>query len=93
MGSDAPQFLPIINAAQKRHRRLRRVLADAGFDFHANHQVAREQLGLKILIKVGIGRPTCKPPASKYRRHMARQLAGHQAGKPYGQRAQSENGE
>lgn len=90
MGSDAPDFAPTLRAAVRRNPRARRVLADAGYDSHENHRIARERLGLRSLIKAGAGRPSSKPPASKYRRRMQRQLAGSQAGKPYGQRAQAE---
>src|SRR5580658_4797612 len=90
MGSDAPEFLPVLRQAKARHPRLKRVLADAGFDSHENHRVAREELSVQTLIKVGIGRPTCKNLSSKYRRRMRWKLAGSQRGKPYGQRAQAE---
>jgi hypothetical protein len=90
MGSDAPEFLPVIRAAKMRHAKLKRVLADAGFDAHENHRQVREELSLQSLIKVGIGRPTTKPLSSKYRRRMQKTLAGSQKGRPYGQRAQAE---
>lgn len=90
MGSDAPDFVPLLRAAGRRHRRIRLVLADAGYDSHRNHHVARRELGVRSLIKAGIGRRSTKPPASNYRRQMKRQLTGSQAGKPYAQRAQSE---
>jgi len=91
MGSDAPDFVPTLRQACRRNRKLRRVLADAGYDSHQNHQTAREELEVRSLIKAGIGRPSSKPPTSKYRRRMLRDLAGSQAGKPYGQRAQAES--
>lgn len=91
MGSDAPDFLPVIRAAKQRHPGLKLALADAGFDSHENHREAREELSLQTLIKVGIGRPTTKPLSSKYRRRMQKTLAGSQKGKPYGQRAQAES--
>lgn len=90
MGSDAPDFAPALREARQRNRRPRRVLADSGYDSHANHRVARQELGVRSLIKANVGRPAAKPPASKYRRRMKRELAGSQAGKPYGQRAQVE---
>jgi hypothetical protein len=89
-GSDAPEFAPTLRAAFRRQRQLLRVLADSGFDSHANHVLARETFGLRSLIKAGIGRPTHKAAASKYRRRMRRELAGSQAGKLYGRRAQVE---
>jgi hypothetical protein len=90
MGSDAPDFAPTLRAAVKRNPRAKHVLADAGYDSHNNHRIAREELGVRSLIKTGAGRPTTKAPTSHYRRLMKRQLAGSQAGKPYGQRAQAE---
>ena len=57
MGSDAPDFEPTLRAAVKRNPRARRVLADAGYDSHDNHRIAREELGVQSLIKTGCGRP------------------------------------
>jgi hypothetical protein len=90
MGSDAPDFIPLLRQAKRRWPRLQTVLADAGFDSHENHRVARRQLRLRTLIKVGIGRPSAKPLASWYRRSMQKKLSGSQKGKPYGRRAQAE---
>ena len=92
MGSDAPDVAPLLLAAWRRvpGRRLKHVVADAGYDSEANHRVARLDMGVRALIKTGVGRPTSKPPASPYRRCMHRQLAGSQKGKRYGQRAQAE---
>jgi hypothetical protein len=90
MGSDAPDFVPLLRATLSRHPRVQRVLADAGYDSHGNHRIAREELKVRSLIPTGGGRPTTKQPTSKYRRMMRRQLSGSQAGKPYGQRAQVE---
>ena len=41
-------------------------------------------------IKAEAGRPGRRPPTSRYRRGMKRVLAGSQAGRVYGQRAQVE---
>jgi Transposase DDE domain len=90
MGSDAPDFLPLLRAAKRRWPGLKMVLADAGFDSHENHRVARRQLAVRTLIKAGIGRPSAKPPASRYRRSMQKKLKGSQKGKPFSQRAQAE---
>ncbi|MBC7782462.1 MAG: transposase, partial [Burkholderiales bacterium] len=79
MGSDAPDFAPTLRAALERNRGAERVLADAGFDSHDNHRIAREELGVRSLIKTGIGRPSSTPPASKYRRQMKCELAGPQS--------------
>ena len=90
MGSDAPHFIPILRDASARHHRLRWVLADAGYDAHENHRVARQELGVRTLIKTGVGRPGRRPPRSAYRRRMKRLLAGSQRGRRYAQRAQVE---
>lgn len=90
MGSDAEHFIPVLRTATRRNPQTRLALGDAGFDSHANHRIAREQLGVHTLIKATAGRPGSRAPASKYRRQMQRLLAGSQRGRPYGQRAQAE---
>jgi hypothetical protein len=90
MGSDAPDFDPLLFDAWRRHPRLRVVLADAGYDSESNHRIARLDMGVRSLIKTGAGRPTHRPPIGYYRRMMKRQLRGFQRGKRYGQRAQVE---
>ena len=47
-------------------------------------------MSVRSLIKIGIGRPSKKPPSGYYRRMMKKQLSGSQRGKKYGQRAQAE---
>jgi IS5 family transposase len=90
MGCDAPDFVPLLRDSKRRRPRLKTVLADAGYDSHENHRIARTELKVRSLIPAGTGRPTVKPPASCYRRLMRKRLTGSQKGKPYGQRAQSE---
>ena len=90
MGSDAPDLIPLLRDTKRRWPGLRRVLADAGFDSHENHRVARRELKVDTLIKMGCGRPTAKAPVSWYRRLMRKKLSGSQKGKPYGKRAQAE---
>jgi hypothetical protein len=90
MGSDAPDFDPLLFDAWRRHPRLRIVLADAGYDSEANHRIARLDMKVRSLIKIGIGRPGKRPPSGYYRRLMKKQLKGSQRGKHYGQRAQAE---
>lgn len=92
MGADCRDFEPLLFDAWRRvpGRRLRRVLADAGYDSESNHRVARLDMGVRSFIKTGAGRPTAKPPATRYRRLMRRRLAGTQKGRAYGQRAQAE---
>lgn len=89
MGSDCRDFAPLLRAARRRCA-IDTVLADAGYDSHENHRLACERFGVKALIKTGAGRPSVHPPTSAYRRVMQAELAGSQAGRPYGQRAQVE---
>ena len=91
MGSDCRDFEPVAKNACRRGRVLQ-ILADAGYDSEANHRYARRELGAETLIKTGCGRPTTKPPASLWRRVMARKLRGSQKGQAYGKRSQVETG-
>ena len=90
MGSDCRDFEPLLFDAWRRHPRLRWALGDAGFDSEANHQFARDDLCVRSLIKIGVGRPTDQAPRGYYRRLMSKRLRGSQRGKRYGQRAQAE---
>jgi Transposase DDE domain/Transposase domain (DUF772) len=90
MGSDAPDFPRLLRETKRRRPGIKTALADAGYDSHLNHEVARDELHIRSLIKTGAGRPSTKPPTSRYRRMMKKQLKGSQKGKPYGQRAQAE---
>ena len=90
MGSDIPEFLPLLFASKRRWPRLRVALADAGFDSHQNHHVARTRLKVRTLIKPDNGRPGVNPPVSWYRRDMRKKLRGSQKGKLFGRRAQAE---
>lgn len=89
-GSDCPDFEPLLFDAWRRHPRLRTVLADAGYDSEPNHRIARLDMGVRSLIKTGIGKPSKRPPRGYYRRLMSKRLKGSQKGKTYGQRAQAE---
>ena len=90
MGSDCPDFDPLLFDAWRRHPRLRTVLADAGYDSESNHRIARLDMNVRSFIKTGMGRPSEKPPKGYYRRLMSKRLRGSQRGKKYGQRAQVE---
>ena len=89
-GGDCRDFEPLLFDAWKRHPRPRVVLADAGYDSEANHRIARHDMGVRSIIKAGIGRPGKGGPSGYYRRIMSRRLKGSQRGKTYGQRAQAE---
>jgi hypothetical protein len=90
MGSDAPEFVPLLQESVRRRPGIKEVLADAGYDSHENHRIARQELKVCSFIATGAGRPSDKPPSSWYRRLMKKKLRGSQKGKPYAQRAQSE---
>jgi hypothetical protein len=90
MGSDCPDFEPLLFDAWRRHPRLGSVLADAGYDSESNHRIARLDMNVRSFIKTGGGRPSKKPPSGYYRRLMSKRLRGSQRGKKYGQRAQVE---
>lgn len=98
-GSDAPDFDALLYDAVRRlatcarprsRGRVRAVVADAGYDSEANHRIAREDLGVRSIIAVGIGRPTSKLPSGRWRRHMKRRFARKADQKLYGQPSQSE---
>ena len=90
-GSDQPDFQPLLRCARKRANvRVRVVVADAGYDSEKNHRVAREQMKVRSIIPASIGRPTSKPPTTRYRRLMRQRFARKADRRHYGQRAQSE---
>jgi hypothetical protein len=88
-GSDAPDFDDLLFDAW-RCARVAVVVADAGYDSEANHRIAREDMGVRSIIAPGTGRPTSKPPAGRWRRHMAKRFKRKADRKHYGQRSQSE---
>jgi hypothetical protein len=77
-GSDHPHFEPVVFAAWRRvpHRTFK-VVADAGYDSEANHELARRDMGLRSLIPPAHGRPRKDggPPGGRWRRHCHRLLA------------------
>jgi hypothetical protein len=91
--SDAPDFDDLLYHAWRRSSaaaKLTMVVADAGYDSEANHRIAREDLGVRSIIAVGIGRPTTKPPSGRWRRHMAKRMSRKADQTHYAQRSQSE---
>jgi hypothetical protein len=94
MCSDAPSFDSLLfDAWRRRGGRIKTVLADAGFDSESNHRIARHDMGVRSLIRTGIGRRPlnpAKPPSGRYRRRMKWELAGPQKGKPFAGHAQAE---
>lgn len=88
-GSDAPDFAPLLREACRRAP-VRTTAADSGFDSEDNHRLAREELGVRSIIPAKIGRPSDRPPAGHWRRHMRRRFARRADRHLYGQRAQVE---
>jgi hypothetical protein len=82
---DFGDFRPLIVEAQARAG-VKTVAADAGFDSEANHELARDELGIQSLIPAEHGRPSAREPVGRYRRQMKRHL--HES--RYGQRWQVE---
>jgi hypothetical protein len=69
---------------------VRVVAADAGYDSESNHDIARRDMGVRSIIPPTIGRPTDKPPSSRYRRLMKQRFARGADKAAYGQRWQVE---
>lgn len=90
MGADYQDFTPLLRQACVRVKTIETVVADSGYDSHANHTAAREEMGVHSLIKADAGRPTEKAATSAYRREMKLELAGSQKDRTYGKRAHAE---
>lgn len=94
-GGDHPHFEPLAYHAWRRAG-VRTIVADAGYDSEAAHELVRRDMACASLIPPLTGRPTDKPPATPYRALMARLLAAADDGgdaaarAAYGQRWQAE---
>lgn len=88
-GSDAPDFVPLLREACRRAP-VRTIVADSGYDSEANHRFARREMGVRSIIPAGVGRPSDKPPAGYWRRHMKRRFKRGADKQSYNQRAQVE---
>ncbi len=88
-GADHRHFIPLLSRACMLMP-LAVVLADAGYDSEANHQMARQVLGVRSLIPATCGRPGAAGPTGHYRRLMRRRLKAGPDKKCYGQRWQVE---
>lgn len=60
---DFGEFEPLVREAQARAN-LAAIAADAGFDSEANHQLARDELGIQSLIPALHGRQPAREPAA-----------------------------
>lgn len=83
-----PDFLHLEQAVEEAcaRRRIKTLLADAGYDAEWVHEFLREGMAIRSVIPPKIGRPTTKLPSTRWRRLMKRCFD-----KPtYGQRWQCE---
>jgi len=88
-GSDAPDFLPLLRQAQARAP-VKVAVADSGYDSEPNHRVARQELKVRSIIPPEAGRPSVKPPAGYWRRHLRRRFARKADRRHYRWRSQAE---
>ena len=94
LGADHPHFAPLLSAAWARAE-VAVVVADAGFDAEAHHELARDRMGVASIIPATLGRPTAKAPAGPHRAAMRERFAAAAAAAAdgdgtYGQRWQVE---
>jgi transposase len=85
---DSPQFAPAVTQAVANHP-IRRLLGDKGYDAEHNHELCRDELGIRSTVIPARKNPkrTRKWPLTKYRRQMRRK---HNR-RGYGQRWQVES--
>jgi hypothetical protein len=88
-GGDQPFFEPLLFDAWCRVK-LKKAVADAGFDSEANHCIARNDMSVRSIIPPGAGRPTSKLPSTRHRRNMKHRFKRKADKKLYGQRWQVE---
>ncbi len=91
-GPDLPMYAPLLKEARRRMKKLRCVVADAGFDSEEVHRVTREEYKMMAIIPPTAGRPSDKPAKGRYRREMQEKFASGEIDSEYGQRWQSETG-
>jgi len=79
MGSDSPHFGTLLAGARRRLPRPARfkVVADAGYDAEHNHLLARDELGLILIVPATIGRTPASDDRirTRWRRRMRRLLS------------------
>lgn len=76
--------------ARRAGGRVRRVVADAGYDSEADHRIARRDTGVRSVVPPKAGRPTAEPPGEPMRRNMHHRFRRGADARTYGQRWQSE---
>lgn len=85
MGGDHPHFDDLLFDAWRRAD-VKCVVADAGYDSHENHEIARLDMGIDSIIPPEIGRPSEAGPESFYRAELKKAFADGSVRKVYGQR-------
>ena len=88
-GPDHLHFKQALREACER-RPIDTLLADAGYDAEWVHLHARCEYGICAIIPPTIGRPTEKPPSTRYRRQMRAYFRRPPERRRYGQRWQVE---
>lgn len=88
-GPDHKHAVEAMTQACHRHP-IDTVLADAGYDSERFHSFTRGELGVCALIPPRSGRPTEKPPSSRFRRQMHTYFRRPPQRRRYGQRWQVE---
>ena len=88
-GGDHPHFEPLLFDAWRRAG-VKVAACDAGYDSEAKHEIARRDMGVRTIIPPDIGRPSDKPPTTRYRRLMRQRFDRGADKATYGQRWQVE---
>lgn len=88
-GSDHRHFRQALAEAYRR-RPIDTLLADAGYDAEWVHRHARGEYRICALIPPTIGRPTTKPPSTRFRHQMRAYFRRPPTRRRYGQRWQVE---
>jgi len=86
---DQPCVIPTLLAGCARQR-IDTLFADAGHDGEWVHKFCRDELDVRSFIPPTIGRPTQKPPTTRYRRAMRAYFRRDPKRRRYGQRWQVE---
>jgi DDE family transposase len=78
LGSDSPHFAALLSGARRRVLKPARfkVVADAGYDAEHNHLLARQEMGLALIVPATIGRTPAGDERirTRWRRRMRRLL-------------------
>lgn len=86
---DQPGVIPLMLAGCARQR-IDTLFGDAGNDGEWVHEFCRDEMDVRSIIPPTIGRPTAKPPPTRYRRAMRAYFKRDRKRRRYGQRWQVE---